>query len=62
MTLVVRTIASNGNYDYIFDWEFQTDGIIRVKVRQAVLYYGDLNDLIFYVLSETPQGILFQEY
>ncbi|KAG0617047.1 hypothetical protein M758_5G160400 [Ceratodon purpureus] len=33
MTLVVRTIASNGNYDYIFDWEFQTDGIIRVKVE-----------------------------
>ncbi|XP_057463514.1 amine oxidase [copper-containing] gamma 2-like [Actinidia eriantha] len=32
MTLVARIVASIGNYDYIFDWEFQTDGLIRIKV------------------------------
>jgi Cu2+-containing amine oxidase len=32
---VLRTIGLFGNYDYIFDWVFQQDGVIRVRARQA---------------------------
>lgn len=35
VTLVVRVVASVANYDYILDWEFQTDGLIRVKVGMS---------------------------
>ena len=28
--LVVRSIATLGNYDYVFDWVFQQDGAIRI--------------------------------
>lgn len=30
--LVVRTISQLGNYDYLFDWVFSQNGVIRVEV------------------------------
>jgi len=30
--LVLRTIGTFGNYDYVFDWTFRQDGTIRVRV------------------------------
>jgi primary-amine oxidase len=37
VTLVARMAASVANYDYIMDWEFQMDGLIRIKVPSSFI-------------------------
>lgn len=53
MTLVVRMAASVANYDYILDWEFQTDGLIRIKVSELFV----LKSLFFNVAHRGHQSL-----
>lgn len=60
MSLVARMAASVGNYDYIFDWEFQMDGLIRVQVGLSGMLmvkgtpYENLNQVPSNVEMSTP--------
>ncbi|KAL1828446.1 hypothetical protein DCAR_0207664 [Daucus carota subsp. sativus] len=74
VTLVVRMAASVANYDYIMDWEFQTDGLIRIKVGLSGILmvkgtsYVNMNEvnqeenLYGTLLSENVIGVIHDHY
>ncbi|KAD6453467.1 hypothetical protein E3N88_08172 [Mikania micrantha] len=74
VTLVARMAASVGNYDYIFDWEFQTDGLIRITVGlsgmlmvKATPYenlynISDTDDMTGTLVSENVIGVVHDHY
>ncbi|MCL7039533.1 hypothetical protein MKW94_007247 [Papaver nudicaule] len=74
VNLVVRMAASVANYDYIVDWEFQMDGLIRVKVGLSGILmvkgtpYDNLNKvpnnekLYGTILSENVVGVIHDHY
>ncbi|KAM3321995.1 primary amine oxidase [Capsicum chacoense] len=74
VTLVVRMAASVANYDYIVDWEFQTDGLIRAKVGLSGILmvkgspYVNMNQvtqneyLYGTLLSENIIGVIHDHY
>lgn len=74
VTLVVRMAASVANYDYIVDWEFQTDGLIRIKVGLSGILmvkgttYSNMNqlnpqeNLYGTLLSENVIGVIHDHF
>ncbi|PWA78287.1 copper amine oxidase family protein [Artemisia annua] len=74
VTLVVRMAASVANYDYIVDWEFQTDGLIRVKVGLSGILMvkgtpyinmnqvNEVENLHGTLLSENVIGVIHDHY
>ncbi|XP_062074104.1 amine oxidase [copper-containing] gamma 2-like [Humulus lupulus] len=74
VTLVVRMAASVANYDYIVDWEFQTDGLIRIKVGLSGILMvkgtqyentdqiSNQDDLYGTLLSENVIGVIHDHY
>ncbi|CAA7041776.1 unnamed protein product [Microthlaspi erraticum] len=74
VTLVARMASSVGNYDYIFDWEFQMDGLIRVTVAASgmlmvkgtpyenVQDLGDKEDDSGPLISENVIGVVHDHF
>ncbi|KQJ81956.1 primary amine oxidase [Brachypodium distachyon] len=74
VTLVARMAASVANYDYIMDWEFQMDGLIRIKVGLSGILmvkgtpYSHMNqvrrneEMYGTLLSENVIGVIHDHY
>ncbi|KAH6648202.1 primary-amine oxidase [Truncatella angustata] len=61
--LTMRSIATVGNYDYLFDYAFHVDGSLEVTVRasgylQSSFYYPNQNDKWGPRVQEAVQGSL----
>uniref|UniRef100_A0A2P2JEL7 Amine oxidase n=1 Tax=Rhizophora mucronata TaxID=61149 RepID=A0A2P2JEL7_RHIMU len=74
VTLVARMATTVGNYDYIFDWEFQTDGLIRIKVslsgmlmvdgtpHENVYQISNIKEMTGPLVSENVIGVLHDHF
>uniref|UniRef100_J3LWC1 Amine oxidase n=1 Tax=Oryza brachyantha TaxID=4533 RepID=J3LWC1_ORYBR len=74
VTLVARMAASVANYDYIVDWEFQMDGLLRIKVGLSGILmvkgtqYSHMNqvnqneDMYGTLLSENVIGVIHDHF
>ena len=57
IAFIVRSIATVGNYDYIFDYEFSLDGSIRVTVRASGYIQAS-----FWVNNATQDGFHIHDH